>query len=76
MNVLVKVLLAVFWLVTTTVTLYNVPEANVPVVMSLEAKLDLIFLLSSNVPAGSVFVVMSILIPVDGIFELRITLKE
>ena len=76
MKVRVSVLLAVFWLVTATVTLYNVPEANVPVEISLEAIVDFTFLLSSNVPAGSVFVVMSMLIPVEGIFELKITLKE
>ena len=76
MNVLVSVLLAVFWLVTVTVTLYREPETNVPVVISLEATEDLMFLLSSNVPDGSAFVVMSMLIPELGILELKITLKE
>ena len=76
LKVLVNVLLAVFWLVTATVTLYRVPETNVPVEISLEAIVDFTFLLSSTVPAGSVFVVISMLIPVVGILELKITLKE
>ena len=47
-----------------------------PVEISLDATVDLTFLLSSNVPEGSALVVMSMLMPEVGILELKTTLNE